>query len=166
MKNCKEIKVLPIESLIPYQFNNRNHAESQVKIIANSIKEFGFTNPLIIDESNLILAGHGRYAAAQLLGLKEVPCIIKDDLSEAQKKAYRILDNKLTLDSTWNIDNLNLELEHLEDMDFPLDDFGLEDLKGLFDAPPDIPDIPEETQNKESWIECPECGHGFDPHKK
>lgn len=150
MKNCKEIKVLSIESLIPYQFNNRNHPESQVKIIANSIKEFGFTNPLIIDESNLILAGHGRYAAAQLLGLKEVPCIVKDDLSEAQKKAYRILDNKLTLDSTWNIDNLNLELEHLEDVDFPLDDFGLEDLKGLFDETNkeveevDAPEVPDE----------------------
>ena len=106
---------IKIEKLIPYEFNNRNHNEQQVDRIANSIKEFGFNQPIVIDESNIILVGHGRHLAALKLGLKEVPILIKKDLSETQKKAYRILDNKLQNDSTWSFDNLELELGFLED---------------------------------------------------
>lgn len=119
---------IKIEKLIPYEFNNRNHSEQQVDRIANSIKEFGFNQPIVIDESNIILVGHGRHLAALKLGLKEVPVLIKKDLSETQKKAYRILDNKLQNDSTWSFDNLELELGFLEDNGFELEPWGLGDL--------------------------------------
>lgn len=114
--------------IIPYEFNNRNHSEQQVDRIANSIKEFGFNQPIVIDESNIVLVGHGRLSAAHKLGLKEVPVLIKKDLSETQKKAYRILDNKLQNDSTWSFDNLELELGFLEDNGFELEPWGLGDL--------------------------------------
>lgn len=119
---------IEVSKLIPYEFNNRNHNEEQVNRIANSIKEFGFNQPIVIDESNIILVGHGRHLAALKLGLKEVPVLIKSGLSETQKKAYRILDNKLQNDSTWSFDNLELELGFLEDNGFELEPWGLDDL--------------------------------------
>lgn len=122
---------IKIEKLIPYEFNNRNHSEQQVDRIANSIKEFGFNQPIVIDESNIVLVGHGRLAAAHKLGLKEVPVLIKKDLSETQKKAYRILDNKLQNDSTWAFDNLELELGFLEDNGFELEPWGLDELSAM-----------------------------------
>ncbi len=121
---------IKIEKLIPYEFNNRNHNEEQVNRIANSINEFGFNQPIVIDESNIILVGHGRHLAALKLGLKEVPVLIKSGLSETQKKAYRILDNKLQNDSTWSFDNLELELGFLEDHGFELEPWGLDVLLG------------------------------------
>lgn len=124
-----DIKDLPIDTLIPYEFNNRNHSEEQINRIANSILEFGFNQPLVIDENKIILVGHGRYYAARKLGLDKVPVLKKDNLTETQKKAYRILDNKLQNDSTWSFDNLELELGFLEDNGFELEPWGLEDLK-------------------------------------
>lgn len=95
-----KIEYLEPSKLIPYEFNNRRHDDQQIDRIANSIKEFGFTQPIVIDESNIILVGHGRWLAAQKLNLDKVPALIKSDLTETQKKAYRILDNKLQNDST------------------------------------------------------------------
>lgn len=151
-----------LSSLICYEFNNRNHDEKQVDRIANSIKEFSFTQPIVIDESNIILAGHGRYLAAQKLGLKEVPVVQALNLSETQKKAYRILDNKLQNDSTWSFDNLELELGFLEDNDFDLGAWGLDELRGIFDKTDDTPDEEESepTENKDNI--CPNCGHDLD----
>jgi ParB-like chromosome segregation protein Spo0J len=123
-----DIEYIKLSSLIPYEFNNRNHKEEQVDRIANSIKEFGFNQPIVIDESNIILIGHGRHLAALKLGLKEVPALQLKNLTEAQKKAYRILDNKLQNDSTWSFDNLELELGFLEDEGFNLEEWGLDDL--------------------------------------
>jgi hypothetical protein len=131
------MKNIAIEKLIPYEFNNRNHNEEQVNRIANSIKEFGFNQPIVIDENNIILVGHGRHLAALKLGLKEVPVLIKSGLSETQKKAYRILDNKLQNDSTWSFDNLELELGFLEDNAFQLEPWGLDELNRFFGAPND-----------------------------
>jgi DNA modification methylase len=130
-----KIENKPLISLIPYEFNNRNHSEEQINLIANSIKEFGFNQPIVIDESNIILVGHGRLLAAQKLGLKEAPTVQLKGLSETQKKAYRILDNKLQNDSTWSFDNLELELGFLEDNDFDLEAWGLDDLRDLFPEP-------------------------------
>lgn len=145
-----------ISDLIPYEFNNRNHNEQQVDRIANSIKEFGFNQPIVIDESNIILVGHGRHLAALKLGLKEVPVLIKKDLSETQKKAYRILDNKLQNDSTWSFDNLELELGFLEDNGFELEPWGLDELRGLFDQEePEVEDDEfdeSECENDETFI--------------
>lgn len=128
-----QIQSKSLDKLIPYEFNNRNHSEEQVDLIANSIKQFGFNQPIVIDESNIILVGHGRLLAAQKLGLKEVPIVQLKDLSEEQKKAYRILDNKLQNDSTWNFNNLELELGFLEDEGFDLEAWGLDELKSFLD---------------------------------
>lgn len=121
-----------IDSLIPYEFNNRNHDEQQVDRIANSIQSFGFNQPIVVDENNVILVGHGRLLAAQKLGLKTAPVLKKTGLTETQKKAYRILDNKLQNDSTWSFDNLELELGFLEDNGFELEPWGLDELRDLF----------------------------------
>lgn len=112
--------------LIPYAFNNRKHPEQQIDRIANSIKEFGFNQPIVIDESNVVLVGHGRLAAALKLGLQEVPVVKIESLSEAKKKAYRILDNKLQNDSEWDFANVELELGQLEDLGFDKEEWGLE----------------------------------------
>ena len=115
-------------SLITYEKNTKIHNDKQIKQIMESINEFNFTNPILIDENNVILAGHGRFFAAQKLKLKEVPVIKLDYLSEAQKKAYRIADNKLTENGNWDYDLLKLELCELEklNLDFSLDITGFE----------------------------------------
>jgi ParB-like chromosome segregation protein Spo0J len=115
MKNKPKIEILKTESLIPYARNSRTHSEAQVAQIAGSIREFGFTNPVLIDADNGIIAGHGRIMAAQKLGLAEVPCIRLDHLTETQRKAYIIADNKLALNSGWDEDMLALELGELKD---------------------------------------------------
>ncbi len=119
-------------SIIPYSLNNRLHSEQQVDRIANSIAQFGFNQPIVTDENNVVLVGHGRLEAAKKLGLEQVPVLKKGDLTETQKKAYRILDNKLQNDSTWNVESLELELAVLEEADFDLSDWGLDDLNKLF----------------------------------
>src|SRR5512138_3319254 len=97
-----EIKYLPIDALLPYSRNPRTHSEEQVAQIAASIREFGFTNPILIDSKQGIIAGHGRFAAAKELGLERVPCIDLSHLTEEQKRAYVIADNKLALNGGWN----------------------------------------------------------------
>lgn len=131
-----------IENLIPYGFNNRIHSDEQIDRIANSIKEFGFNQPLVIDGSKIVIVGHGRLMAAKKLGLSTVPVVRKTDLTEAQIKAYRILDNKLQNDSEWELDNLQLELSNLEDLGFDLESFGLNELKDIF--PTEEPEIYED----------------------
>lgn len=113
--------------LIPYVNNARTHSDKQVNQVAASIKEFGFTNPILIDESNGIIAGHGRLQAAQKLNLDEVPCIILEGLTEAQKKAYVIADNQLALNAGWDDDLLKLEIENLKELDFDIELLGFED---------------------------------------
>lgn len=114
---------LPVDQLIPYEFNNKIHPEDQINKIANSIQECWFRSPILIDENNVILAGHGRLLGAKKLWLKEVPVIQFTDLTELQKKKYRILDNKLADLAEWNIENLKIELAEIDDAD----------LTGLFD---------------------------------
>jgi len=110
--------------LIPYANNSRTHSEKQIQQVAASIKEFGFTNPILIDEDNGIIAGHGRLQAAQLLGMDTVPTISLKGFTEAQKKAYVIADNKLALNSGWDDELLKIEIEALSDFDFNLDILG------------------------------------------
>lgn len=150
--------------LIPYVNNSRTHSEAQVKQIAASIKEFGFTNPILIDSSNGIIAGHGRLLAADLLKLDELPCIVLDGLTDAQKKALVIADNQLALNADWDIDALKLEVETLSEMDFDLDLLGFDDdfLDGLLDDQTpegltdedDVPEVPETPKTVEGdiWI--------------
>ena len=110
----------------PYSRNARLHNDKHVCQIANSITKFDFTNPLLVDEDNVLLAGHGRLLAAKKLGLDSVPCVRIDYLTDAQKRAYRITDNQLTINGDWDRDLLGLELKDLSDLDFNLDVIGFE----------------------------------------
>ena len=116
----QQIEQVSIGALIPYARNSRTHSDAQVAQIAASIREFGFTNPVLIDQGDGIIAGHGRTLAARKLGLKEVPCIRLSNLSAAQKKAYIIADNKIALNSGWDDDLLKFELEDLAELNFDL----------------------------------------------
>ena len=152
-----EIIYRKTSDLIPYVNNARTHDEEQVTQIASSIKEFGFTNPVLIDLDSGIIAGHGRVKAAQKLNLDELPCIVLKDLSEAQKKAYIIADNKLALNSGWNEDLLKIEIEELQGMDFDIDLLGfdsteLDDILSLADSdnegltdPDEVPETPDKA---------------------
>jgi hypothetical protein len=113
-----------IEELIPYENNPRNNEEA-VKFVANSIKQFGFKVPIIIDKNNVIVAGHTRLKASEELGLKEVPCIIADDLTDEQIRAFRLADNKVSEKAEWDFNKLDLELGEL---DLDMTDFGFEDM--------------------------------------
>ena len=123
MKEMK-IEYKKIEDVIPYENNPRKN-DNAVDYVANSIKEFGFKVPIIIDKENVIVTGHTRLKAAEKLGLEKVPCIYADDLTEEQIKAFRIADNKVSEFSTWDLDKLNLELE---DLNIDMSDFGFEDI--------------------------------------
>tara|TARA_R110000803_G_scaffold36946_2_gene79564 strand:+ start:620 stop:1393 length:774 start_codon:yes stop_codon:yes gene_type:complete len=115
------------KELIPYINNSRTHSEQQVQQVAASIKEFGFTNPLLVDEQGGIIAGHGRLLAAQMLGMDEVPTITLKGLTEAQRKAYVIADNQLALNAGWDLDLLKIEIDGLSELDFDVDLLGFDD---------------------------------------
>jgi DNA modification methylase len=123
----EQIQKLPIDTLIPYANNARVHSDKQILQIASSIKEFGFTNPVLIDKDNGIIAGHGRVEAARKLGHKEVPVIRLEHLSEAQKKAYILADNKIAMNSTWDDQLLALELQTIGDLGINLDFTGFDE---------------------------------------
>ena len=129
-----ELKILyrPVNDLIPYANNARTHSEEQVNQIASSIKEFGFNNPILVDEQGGVIAGHGRLLAAKKLGLKVIPTIELAGLSEAQKKAFILADNRIALNSGWDIDLLRIELQELQDTDLaPVTGFSDEELNAL-----------------------------------
>lgn len=130
-----EIVYKKINELKPYENNSRTHDESQIKQICESIKEYGWTNPVLIDEKGMIIAGHGRVEGAKKLDIKEVPCIVLSGLTEAQKKAYVIADNKMALNAGWNEELLKTELENLKELDFDLEltGFSKKELEKLFD---------------------------------
>jgi len=118
--NKLKLEHLPLDRLIPYANNSRTHSDEQVAQIAASIREFGFTNPVLIDAEDGIIAGHGRVLAARKLSLEQVPCIRLGHLTEAQRRAYVIADNKLALNAGWDEALLRVEIESLKDMDFDL----------------------------------------------
>ena len=142
-----------ISSIVPYARNSRTHSDEQVAQIASSIKEWGFTNPILVDIDGEIIAGHGRLLAAQKLGLDEVPCITAVGWSEAQKKAYVIADNKLALNAGWDDEMLAVEFGELKELDFDisLTGFNADELANLLKEPEkegltdedDVPDAPE-----------------------
>lgn len=129
-----EIVYKKVNDLIPYINNSRTHSEEQVNQIVASINEFGFTNPLLIDEKDNIIAGHGRLLASKKLKMEEVPCIVLSGLTEAQKKAYIIADNKMALNAGWDEELLKLELENLKELDFDLEltGFNVDELEDIF----------------------------------
>ena len=122
-----EIKMIKVEELKPYENNPRNN-DNAVEYVKNSIEKFGFKVPLVIDKNNVIVTGHTRYKASKELGLKEVPCIIADDLNEKQIKAFRIADNKTNDMAEWNDDLLSIEIKDILD-DIDMTDFGFGDFE-------------------------------------
>ena len=168
-----KIESLPIERLIPYARNSRTHSDAQIAQVAASIREFGFTNPVLIDGADGIIAGHGRVMAARKLGLDKVPCIRLAHLTETQKRAYIIADNKLALNAGWDEEMLGLELAELREVDFDLDLTGFDgDAIEQLLNPPERNDEPPESSGGEIDVDamemgcaCPKCGFEFDPKK-
>ena len=151
-----------IAEITPYEKNPRKNDEA-VEYVANSIKEFGFKVPIVIDKNGVIVAGHTRYKAAQELGLEKLPCIIADDLTEEQVKAFRIADNKVGELAEWDFDLLDEELDGIFDIDMGVFgfDFGSDTgfnedtLNELF------ADAPEKEKNPKT-VKCPHCGEVFE----
>ena len=141
-----------IDELKPYENNARTHSDKQVEKIARSIEEFGFINPVLIDSNYGIIAGHGRVLGAEALGMEEVPCLFIEDLTEEQKRAYIIADNKLALDAGWDYDLLKIELEELNDLDFDISVTGF-DLDFVFDDDEGYYGDERERTNKEYNLE-------------
>lgn len=121
MKTTEELRLIDIDELIPYANNARTHSKDQINKLRSSLREFGFINPILIDKKYNILAGHGRVMAAREEGIKEVPCVLVEHLTEAQKKAYILADNRLAMDAGWDDEMLALELENLKELDFDID---------------------------------------------
>ncbi|WP_272011531.1 ParB/Srx family N-terminal domain-containing protein, partial [Roseovarius sp. ZX-A-9] len=153
VQGAQAITHRPVVDLIPYANNARTHSEAQVALIAGSIREFGFNNPVLADGQNGIIAGHGRVLAAQKLGMTTVPVIELAHLSEAQKRAYVLADNRLAEQAGWDRDLLGLELADLSELGIDLGDIGFEgaELDALLDhgagdpkeeATPEAPDVP------------------------
>ena len=155
------IEQIDIKRLTPYARNSRTHTDIQVAQIAASIKEFGFTNPVLIDEDNDIIAGHGRVLAAKKLGLDTVPCIRLSHLSDTQQRAYVIADNQLALNAGWNFDILSVEIDELNDnkYDISLIGFTTEQLAEIIGSPEELPDNDLKADEKtKKPVECPNCG--------
>lgn len=140
MSNFPDYKTVATDSLIPYARNSRTHSDEQVAQIAASIREFGFLNPIIIDGDNGIIAGHGRVLAAQRLGMETLPCIEASHLTDTQRRAYIIADNKLALNAGWDDDMLRIELDELGEMGFDLEltGFSLDEVDELLISPDEI----------------------------
>lgn len=128
-----------INKLVPYEFNNKIHDETQINRIANSIKEFWFTQPIVIDKNNVVIIGHWRLESAKKLWLEKVPCVILDELSDKQIQKLRILDNKLN-ESEYDLANLKTELDSLWDLSFGELNLSIHDLFPEFDVPEFDPD--------------------------
>lgn len=160
-----KIEAKPIDSILMYEFNNRIHKPEQIEMIADSIKEFGFNQPLVIDEKNVILVGHGRYLAAKTIGMETVPCLQLCNLTPQQKAAYRIIDNKLQNDSTWDFNNLELEIGSLEDEGWDIEFCGLDTLLPSDFSPVSLDEQSSLDEANPKIVKCPECGHDFDANK-
>ena len=135
MDEFPSIKKVKTIDLIPYARNSRTHSDEQINQIAASIKEFGFLNPVIIDSENGIIAGHGRVMAANKLNIKELPCVDASHLSETQRRAYVIADNKLGESGGWDEDMLRIEFEFLGENNFDIEitGFYIDDVSKIFD---------------------------------
>jgi hypothetical protein len=129
-----ESKLERVADLISYKFNPRLHSNDQIMRIANSIKQFGFTNPVLIDTSKNVIAGHCRIEAAKMIGLDKIPCVVLTDLTDNQKRAYIIADNKLALDSEWDLDLLRSEVTALKESGFDVEftGFSSQEIDNMF----------------------------------
>ena len=139
---AKRIEIWPVERLVPYERNARTHSDGQIAELAASITEFGFTNPVLVDSNDGILAGHGRLEAAKALGLEQVPVVVLDHLSDAQRRAYILADNRIAMNAGWDDEILKAELQALASEDFDLSLLGWGD-----NLPEFAPDLDYSTIN-------------------
>jgi ParB-like chromosome segregation protein Spo0J len=164
MKLIDKIELIPIEKIMPYHNNPKEHPPEQIKKIASSIKEFGFLVPVIVDKDYGLVAGHGRYEGAKLNKMDKVPGIKAEHLTDAQIKAFRLTDNKVA-ESEWDYEQLAVEFEILKSIDYKLDltGFDKEEIEGIT-AEIDIESFFEEENNsteekkEPKYIICPNCG--------
>lgn len=147
-----EIVNKKVDDLIPYE-NNPRFNDDAVEFVANSIKEFGFKVPIVIDKNNVIVAGHTRYKASMELGLEEVPCIVADDLTDEQVKAFRLADNKVGEKSNWDYELLTDELKEI--LDINMKDFGFLDTDIDIEWDNDVDKVLDKEEKKQ--YECPYC---------
>lgn len=139
MKTTTQFQLVSIDKLIPYANNARTHSAEQINKLRSSLREFGFINPVIIDKDYGIIAGHGRVTAARAEGISEIPCVFADHLTDAQKKAYILADNRMALDADWDEELLKIEIENLqaENFDVGLTGFDEKELADLFETDSD-----------------------------
>lgn len=165
-----EIKWVSIDSVYPYTRNAKQHPKEQIDKIANQIDKVGWTQPIVIDAAEVIIAGHGRYQAAHSLGLKEVPVIVADHLTDEETMAYRIADNKVS-ESTWDLPMLAFDIGTLEreGIDLILTGFNLDEAQNILSdfkgaaLPSDSKDYKDpEEKEKQFEHQCPKCGFEFD----
>lgn len=170
------IEQIPTADLIPYARNSRTHSEIQTAQIAASIREFGFCNPVLIDGQNTIIAGHGRVLAAHLLKLETVPCLRLTHLTDAQRRAYVIADNRIALSSGWDAELLANELSdlHADDFDMALLGFDAKELETLLGIqagsvassdPPESSSSEVDVDGFSMGAKCPRCSFEFNPDK-
>lgn len=152
MQTTSELKLVPLEKLVPYANNARRHSAEQINKLRSSLREFGFVNPVLVDKNFGIIAGHGRVMAAKAENISEIPCVFVEHLTEAQKKAYILADNRLALDADWDEELLKIELEKLRELDFDISFTGFDDseIGNIFNEEVEIEednfDIEEELQ--------------------
>ena len=160
-----KIEIKPLSELRSYQFNARVHDGAQINALKRSIEEFGFTNPVLVHSSGRIIAGHGRVKAAYELGMTEVPCLVLDNLSEQQARAYTIADNQLPQMASWDFDMLAVEIDELKDLGFDISTLGFndEELTEMLGSPDELPEITTEEEQKpeKDTTICPKCHHEF-----
>ena len=159
-----EIKMVSVADIIPYENNPRKN-EDAVQYVKNSIEQFGFKIPMVLDAENVIVCGHTRFLAAQELGMTEVPCTYADDLTEEQIKAFRLADNKTAEMSGWDFEKLELELSDLPEIDMA--DFGF--INAEYDPVEMFGDVESETKSgmetedtAKNKVQCPHCGKWFE----
>jgi len=166
------IETIPVADLIPYARNARTHSDAQVAQIAASIREFGFTNPVLIDAEDGIIAGHGRVLAARKLGMTEVPCVRLGHLTDVQRRAYILADNRLAELAGWDTEMLALEIAdlRLDDVDLELLGFDEESLRGLLETPNFEPATADDQGKLDElapqWVSCPHCGQEFNAREQ
>lgn len=174
---AEQLLLVPISDLVPYANNARVHSKTQISQLRASLRQFGFVTPVLIDFDNNIIAGHGRVEAAKAEGMTEVPCVLVSNLTEAQRKAYILADNRLSETSAWDEPTLKMELESLMALNFDTGVIGFDAaaISALQIGTPD-PEKPEKTvevgeytraapgQTEEpgKTIRCPHCGHVFE----
>lgn len=158
------IEMMSAEKLIPYERNPRRNEEAVSKVMG-SLKEYGFRQPIVVDENNIIIVGHTRLKAAQRLGIKEVPVHVAEGLTEQQKKAYRIADNRIAEEAVWDDELLRLEIEELHNEKYDLEGLGFDphEIENLLyknqieeKIPPDFTEYDEDIETNHT---CPRCGY-------